>query len=70
MDPLTVALQQARAAASFESVSHDGVIKHCVGAVDCYLLAIHTPRKKHSKNVRSYFSGHYQRYGAIEKVTI
>ena len=53
----------ANLASGFESVSHDGVIKNCVGAVDGYLLAIHTPRKKHAKNVRSYFSGHYQRYG-------
>ena len=50
-------------ASSFQSVSHHRIISNCVGAVDGYLLAINTPAKKHAKNVRSYFSGHYQRYG-------
>jgi hypothetical protein len=31
--------------------------------LDGYLLAINTPNKKYAKNVRSYFSGHYQRNG-------
>lgn len=34
-----------------------------MGAVDGYLLAIETPSKREAKNVRSYFSGHYQRNG-------
>jgi hypothetical protein len=50
-------------AKGFERVSHSGVIKNCVGAIDGYLLAIATPRKGHTKNVQSYFSGHYQRNG-------
>ena len=52
-----------RIAEGFENVSHRGVFKNCVGAVDGYLLSIMTPRKAEAKNVRSYFSGHYQRYG-------
>ena len=50
-------------AEKFENVSYQGVFKNCVGAVDGYLLSIATPRKSDAKNVRSYFSGHYQRYG-------
>ena len=50
-------------AAGFENISHHGVIKNCVGAVDGYLLAIATPWKSHAKNIRSYSSGHYQKYG-------
>jgi hypothetical protein len=50
-------------AASFENISHRGVIKICAGVLDGFLLAIITPRKLHAKNVRSYFSGHYQKYG-------
>ena len=53
----------AVAAADFQSVSYGGIIRNCVSAVDGYLLAITTPPKKYAKNVRSYFSGHYQRYG-------
>ena len=59
----TTAEECALHASSFQSVSHRGIISNCVGAVDGYLLAINTPAKKHAKNVRSYFSGHYQRYG-------
>ena len=55
--------QCREAAAKFEELSHSGVIKNCVGAVDGYLLVITTPRKAEAKNVRSYFSGHYQRNG-------
>ena len=40
-----------------------GVISNCVGVLDGYLLSIVTPAKKHARNVRSYFSGHYQKYG-------
>lgn len=50
-------------ASAFEKISYAGVISNCVGALDGYLLAINTPSKKSAKNVRSYFSGHYQRYG-------
>jgi hypothetical protein len=50
-------------ASSFENISSRGIIKNCVGVLDGYLLGITTPRKRHAKNVRSYFSGHYQKYG-------
>ena len=50
-------------AASFESISYAGIMSNCVGVLDGYLLSIETPRKSEAKNVRSYFSGHYQRYG-------
>ena len=53
----------AKVAAGFEAISHHGIFKNCVGVIDGYLLAIHTPWKCHAKNVRSYFSGHYQKYG-------
>jgi hypothetical protein len=47
----------------FASVSTDGVIKNCAGVVDGYLLRIKVPAKEEVKNVRSFFSGHYQCYG-------
>ena len=50
-------------AADFERISYAGIISNCVGVLDGYLLSIVTPPKKHAKNVRSYFSGHYQKYG-------
>ena len=50
-------------ASSFEAISYGNVITNCVGVLDGYLLPIVTPRKSHAKNVRSYFSGHYQKYG-------
>jgi hypothetical protein len=53
----------AMAAANFENISYNRVISNCVGALDGYLLAIVTPPKQHARKVRSYFSGHYQRYG-------
>ena len=53
----------ALAAAGFEEVSHDGVIKNCIGAVDGFLLSIRVPPKKLAHNVRGFFSGHYQKYG-------
>jgi hypothetical protein len=60
--PKTV--QECLAAASgFESISANGCIKNCVAAVDGYLLSIDVPSKKEAKNVRSFFSGHYQTHG-------
>ena len=53
----------ANSASSFERISHRGVIKNCVGVLDGYLLLIITPRKSEAKNVCSFFSGHYQKYG-------
>jgi hypothetical protein len=50
-------------ASGFESISTNGCITNCVAAVDGYLLSIDTPTKKEAKNVRSFFSGHYQTHG-------
>jgi hypothetical protein len=47
----------------FEDISYSGIIKNCVGAVDGDLLSIITPQKSQTKNVRSYFSSHYQKHG-------
>lgn len=47
----------------FETASYNNTIVNCVSAVDGYLLVIDTPLAKLAKNVRSYFSGHYQRNG-------
>jgi hypothetical protein len=41
----------------------DGIINNCAGVVDGYLLCIKTPAKTEVKNVKSFFSGHYQCYG-------
>ena len=53
----------ARAAENFANISHGRAITNCVGACDGYLLGIEAPRRNIVGNVRSYFSGHYQRYG-------
>ena len=53
----------ALAASEFENKSTGGIINNCVGAIDGYLLSIKTPSKEEAGNVRSYFSGHYQKYG-------
>jgi hypothetical protein len=47
----------------FAGISTGGVIKNCAGVVDGYLLRILVPSKSEVKNVRSFFSGHYQCYG-------
>ena len=49
--------------AGFASVSQDGIINNCAGVIDGYLLWIHVPAKNKVKNVKSFFSGHYQCYG-------
>jgi DDE superfamily endonuclease len=51
------------AIAGFASVSTDGAIHNCAGVVDGYLMRIKVPSKEEVKNVRSFFSGHYQCYG-------
>jgi DDE superfamily endonuclease len=50
-------------ASEFEKISYNGVMSNVIGVVDGYLVGITTPPKKFAKNVRSYFSGHYQKYG-------
>lgn len=47
-------------AAGFENISYKSAITNCIGAIDGYLLRIHTPSKKEAGNVRGFFSGHYQ----------
>ena len=51
------------AALGFQSCSTQNCIWNCVAAVDGYHLQITTPSKKEAKNVRSFYSGHYQTYG-------
>lgn len=51
------------AAEGFRSVSSGDAITNCVSVVDGLLVRIATPTKKEAKNVRSFFSGHYQAYG-------
>ncbi|ETO77568.1 hypothetical protein F444_07251 [Phytophthora nicotianae P1976] len=54
---------QRHAAKAFERLSNSCTIKGCVGAVDGWLCPIRVPQKKEVSRVRSFFSGHYQRYG-------
>ena len=51
------------AAAGFENISFQSAIANCTGAIDEYFVAIDTPPQSDVGNVRSYFSGHYQKYG-------
>ena len=60
--PQTLAECKA-AAEGFRSVSSGDAITNCVSVVDGLLVRIITPSKKEAKNVRSFFSGHYQAYG-------
>jgi DDE superfamily endonuclease len=60
--PMTM-VQCQEAAFAFRGISFGGAIKNCVGAVDGYLVAINTPQKWEAKNVKGFFSGHYQKYG-------
>jgi hypothetical protein len=53
----------AAAANGFKSRSSNQCIQNCVSVIDGYHLGIQTPSKKEVKNVRSFFSGHYQTYG-------
>lgn len=50
-------------AGGFQSLSKKGAIVNCVGAVDGYLLSIQAPSKRSVSNARSYFSGHYSKFG-------
>jgi hypothetical protein len=51
------------AAREFESISTQGCFWNCVSVIDGYILKIQTPSKNEVKNVRSFFSGHYQTHG-------
>ena len=59
----TTAQECAVVASGFERKSYRSVLKNVVGALDGYLVHIVTPKKTKNRNVRSYFSGHYQKYG-------
>jgi hypothetical protein len=52
-----------KAALGFKAVSSHNLFSGCVGAVDGYFLEITTPRETECGNVKSFFSGHYGRYG-------
>ncbi|KUF93215.1 hypothetical protein AM588_10009113 [Phytophthora nicotianae] len=54
---------QRHAVKAFERLSSSRIMKGCVGAVDGWLCPIRVPPKKEVSRVRSFFSGHYQRYG-------
>jgi hypothetical protein len=51
------------AISGFASISTEGAIANCAGVVDGYLMRCRVPAKQEVKNVRSFFSGHYQCYG-------
>jgi hypothetical protein len=51
------------AALGFQSISQQGCIWNCVAVLDGYHLQIQTPSRAEARNVRSFFSGHYQTYG-------
>jgi hypothetical protein len=51
------------AAEGFRSVSSGDAIINCISVIDGLLVRIVTPSKEEAKNVRSFFSGHYQAYG-------
>jgi hypothetical protein len=51
------------AALGFQSISQQGCIWNCVAVLDGYHLQIQTPSRTEARNVRSFFSGHYQTYG-------
>ncbi|KAG2891889.1 hypothetical protein PC114_g16829 [Phytophthora cactorum] len=60
--PTTVAAERD-AAKSFEKLGNSRVMKGCVGAIDGWMCPIQVPHKNEVSRVRSFFSGHYQRYG-------
>ena len=52
-----------QAAKGFSTISSQACIWNCVAVIDGYHLQIKSPSKNEVKNVRSFFSGHYQTYG-------
>jgi hypothetical protein len=56
-------------ASGFESLSLDGRLNGCIGALDGWLCRIKVPSQKETYNVGSYFSGHYQSYGVNVQAT-
>jgi hypothetical protein len=51
------------AAANFAAISRGQAVVNFVGAIDGFLLEIAAPPPDLVGNVRSYYSGHYKRYG-------
>jgi hypothetical protein len=52
------------AASKFAAISQGrNAIANCVGAIDGFLLEIAAPPQDLVGNVRSYYSGHYKKYG-------
>jgi hypothetical protein len=51
------------AAQGFRSISNGEAMDACVSVVDGYHLEIRPPSKNETRNVRSFFSGHYSSYG-------
>jgi hypothetical protein len=51
------------ASQGMESISFHGIMSGCIGVIDGWLCPIEVPPSTLVGNVRSYFSGHYQRYG-------
>ena len=56
--------RQLECATGFTSISTNCALWDCVAVLDGYHLQTITPSKKEIHNVQSYFSGHYQKYGA------
>jgi hypothetical protein len=55
--------EEMKAAEGFTSGSTKAGIIYCVLVVDGYHLQIITPSKAEAKNLRLFYSGHYQTYG-------
>ena len=51
------------ASAGFEGISGEGIMRGCIGAIDGWLCPIQSPPTSVVGNVKTYFSGHYQRHG-------
>jgi hypothetical protein len=47
----------------FKSISRDGIMDGCIGALDGYLMRITAPSFAECRNVGAYFSGHYCTHG-------
>lgn len=59
----TTLTEQRHAAKAFTRLSNSGLFKGCIGAIDGWLCPIQVPSRAEVARVRSFFSGHYQRYG-------
>jgi len=55
--------QACKIVGGFESISDRGILSGCIGAIDGWLCKIISPSSKSVGDVKSFFSGHYHRYG-------